>query len=104
MRNELRELGGRYNGTLKCWSFPLTLINQVTILVNNRRTETVQKRTKTAVEPTTFIQEIEAPFTPNINRLPKQRIENATYEEKIRLQQEMLRRDCQELQQQWACS
>lgn len=82
--------------------FQLNITNQVTTLVNRKEEEAATKTTKTTE---TFIQETEAPFIPNIDRLPKQTVENArTYEDKIRLQYEMQRRDCEELQTQWACS
>jgi len=99
LRNKLKETGGKYNGIVKCWMFPLNKLHDLNNIIKKdieNKNEYIEKQEQLKQK------EVEATFIPNIERLPQYIKDNArTYEEQIRLISEMLERDCDELRNQW---
>lgn len=89
LRGELKRLGGRYDGRLKCWKYPLNISPEVMNLIASNVVEPVQ---------TTNVPEVEAEFIPNIERLsPAVRNAARTYSERLTLRDQMWKLDCDEL-------
>lgn len=131
LREQLKRLGGRYDGKIKCWKYPLNRTDEMFAFVQNnlQPVQTTQSTniitTQTVVQPPVSVERIrelvrggtpiyrrydmpqnnfpepdvvQAPYIPNIDRLPQSVRDAAkTPNERRRLEYEMLSRDCEEL-------